>query len=107
LVADEIDNKLGAIAADVAQIKNRLDDPPEIGWRRAGANIVAIGSPVAIIALIVAIMAFTGTAIYQLITHVREDTAFRGNTDSRLRGIEDKLGIPHPSPLQGGVKDFV
>jgi hypothetical protein len=98
-----VNDKLSAITTGQGEIKGqlwRLESPSLTGWRRAGYLIVAIGSPVAIIALIVGILAFTGTAIYQLIAHVKEDTAFRGNTDSRLRGIEEKLGIPHPSPLQ-------
>jgi len=98
-----VNDKLAAITNGQEEIKGqlrRLENPSATGWRRAGHLIVAIGSPVAIIALIVGILAFTGTAIYQLIAHVREDTAFRGNTDSRLRTIEEKLSVPHPSPLQ-------
>jgi len=61
------------------------------GWQRASASIVAFGSPVAICALIVAVLAVAFGALYQSFAHVKEETAFRTSTADDLKSIHNEL----------------
>src|ERR1035437_2918918 len=61
------------------------------GWRRAYANIIAIGSPAAIISAIIAALAFGGGAIYYSSAHVEKETQFRADTIHHFEQIESRL----------------
>jgi hypothetical protein len=101
-----INNSLSTITRNQTEIKGQIQairDFEASGWGRARQTILAFGPPAAIVAIFVGMFAITCTAVYQIVSRTKEETAFRGNTDSRLRAIEDKLGIPHPPPLQSAI----
>lgn len=62
-------------------------------WRKAADYIVAVGSPIAICALITALLAIAFGALYQSTSHVKEETEFRTHTSDDLKNIHDQLTV--------------
>jgi len=61
------------------------------GWRKAADNIVAFGSPVAICALIVALLSIAAAAFYQATNRTKEEAEFRKGTSDELRQIHTEV----------------
>ena len=69
------------------QIVDAVDELRPKPWRRAVDNIVAVGTPVAIGSLIVALLSLAAGAIYVATAHVKEETEFRKGTSDELKAI--------------------
>jgi hypothetical protein len=73
------------------EIKSAIAGLDLSGWRRAGRAIVSFGTPAAIASVIVALIAVAVMSLVQAFGHLKEETAFRTTTDSRLEKIEASL----------------
>ncbi len=69
------------------QISNAVEEFRPKWWRKAGEKFLAVGSPIAICALIVALLAVAFGALYQSFSHVKEETEFRTHTRDELKAI--------------------
>jgi hypothetical protein len=58
------------------------------GWRKAVRLLRELGPIATLIAIVVALLGITLGALYQSVSHVKEETQFRTHTDDRLASIE-------------------
>ena len=61
------------------------------GWRKVGKVIVAIGTPIAILAAFLTLSGITIASLIQAFGHIKEETVFRTTTGTRLDKIESSL----------------
>src|ERR1700676_3549129 len=91
-LAEQISIKVEAAFQDSSLVANKISEailPFRVtGWRRAGQNIVAIGSPVAIFAVFLTLFGVTLAAVYQSFGHVEKETEFRTATKDRLDTLD-------------------
>jgi hypothetical protein len=96
-IASQLEHEEAQVWTDVVSPENmsltdkdrawiREDTNPK-GWRRASENIIAVCTPIAIIAVFLALIAITLGALYQSFGHLKEETEFRTNTNRTLAAI--------------------
>jgi len=73
------------------EIAREESKPPSV-WGKFMVWVRAQGSPIALVAVFVAMLGITLGAVYQSYAHVREETKFQTKTEGRLEAIESRLG---------------
>lgn len=95
LVSEEITTKVTAAFANDPAVSEKISAAIESfkpkGWRRASANILAVGSPITIIGVIVASIVFALSQHSVATTRLAEEKSFETHTGDRLDAIEKGL----------------